>query len=218
MSNEYEEFQRAYSGGWGKVPLENKAIKTFRILGFGGLTMNDAPIQIEYIDTRESTIETTIRWSHILRHANWYYPESKYVNTPNFVLRSVAFPQRQWSKVLTNNNGYFSPPGPIRIADEVKPLIQQSVLDALDNYDNPYPSYTEALKSLEEGKAYAKAFAKRFLITMDFEAEYPLLIYKNTIVGYDDGQSVIMPASDSSLKIGGIITKITGRGITYESR
>lgn len=220
MANEYEEFYKAHVEGWGKIPLaKSGGIRTFKFIkavprDVPGI---DAalPIRIEIITARKATKELTYGLDYIKKSATWYIPESKYINTPNHVIRSVAFPQRQYSKVVTANNIYFANATGIAVdMTELSPVLKVGVLDIMDNYDKPYPSYNTALGMVTSGEVYARAFSRRFLVRLEKTSRYPLIVYKNGVVGYDDGSTIIMPAHMENLAE--IVKSVTRRGVVLQ--
>lgn len=192
MANDLDEFTNAYTGGWGKIPLQKSGgIRTFKVRGVIPLISKSGNVHIEIITSKKITKELTYSYEYVINNAIWYYPESKYVNTSNYAVRCVAYPNRQYKKTLTDTNAYFSAPTVGRLPPEIVPLLKQSILDILDNYDAPYPTYEVAYRTLCKGDALARAFAKRFLIALSPNAEFPILYYKGSAIGYDRGDLVV---------------------------
>jgi hypothetical protein len=215
MANENEEFAKSHANGWGRIPLQKSdGIRTFKVLGYGGGYEDESKVSIEIITARKVTKAITYSLKYLMTKAEWYRPESKYINVPKYVVRSVAFPQRQYSKVLTQENTYFASASPIKPPDEVQGGLQSSVLDAMDAYNTPYPTYREALEQVSSGRAYARAFSRRFFLTMDPKADYPLLVYKNGLIGYDNGDIIVCIKSATDLEE--VIRSATNKGVTFQ--
>jgi hypothetical protein len=215
MANDFEEFTRSYLGGWGKITLQKSgSIRTFRVLeDNGNIPITPEYIPIEIITARKVTKQLSYTLDYIQEKATWYYPESKYVNTPNFVVRCVAHPQRQYHKVLTLRNCYFAD----GLSTFLRPIaykLKQSVLDILDNFDSPYPDYATALELVNSGQMFARAFAKRLLVTLHPEVLYPVLVYKSSFIGFDRGDAIVLNKKSEYLHE--IITSASGKGIIYQ--
>jgi hypothetical protein len=214
MANENEEFAKSHSNGWGRIPLQKSdGIRTFKVLGWGGYG-DDSMCNIEIITARRATKAITYSLKYLMNNADWYRPESKYINTPNYVVRSVAFPQRQYIKVVTQENMYFAAASPLKPPPEVQDGLKSSVLDAMDAYNTPYPTYREAFEQVSSGRQYARAFSKRFFLTMDPKADYPLLVYKNGLIGYDNGDIIVCTKTAEDLEE--VIRSATGKGVTFQ--
>lgn len=212
MSDEYSEFVRSHLGGWGRIPLQKTGgIRTFKILQFTG----EKNVEIEIITARKATKTLKYPFDYVSQKAEWYYPESKNVNTPNYVVRSIAHPKRQYFKILTNENVYFAEAIPFKFSPELNAKLKQSVLDVLDNYSAPYPTYQSCLEQLRSGTAFARAFSKRFLITHHPDVVHPILVYKNTAIGYDSGLEIVCTPAAQNLY--DVITSVTRKAVVFQN-
>lgn len=214
MANEAEEFARSHQHGWGRIPLQKQeGNRVFRAMAFTGPN-EDSKVHLELITASKVAKETTYSLKYVMDNAVWFRPESKYVNTDNFVIRSVAFPQRQFSKVLTADNTYFSTAIPVKLPAEVEKRLCMSVLDVMQNFDKAYPTYDACYGFVTRGSALAVAFARRFLLMLHKEAEFPLLVYRNKFIGYDRGDTLVLPKSSENLS--DTLRTLTGKGVIIQ--
>jgi hypothetical protein len=214
MADEFEEYSRHYFNGWGRIKL-NGAMSTVRVLSFdaGG---GEPTARIGVINARKEFNEYKERLplGNFTRDVEWLYPESKYINTTNFVVRCAAYPSRQYSKALTTDNCYFADAIPFKFGGALGEALVPNIYDILDNYVNPYPTYSSCIEALSGGVAVARAFAKRFLVVAHPECPYPLLVHKNSLIGYDRGDVIL--CSPKAEKLADTLMDLTKKGVALQ--
>lgn len=214
MANETFEWIKSRSGGWGILPLpKSKRIRVFKVIeqNIPESCDKNYEIKISFITKKGITKSILMPISYLQEYADFYIPESKYINCDDVVVRAVATPMRQYAKVLTLDNIFFKSPFNFKLPEEVSEKISAGVSSALEHYNDPYPSYYECYRAISNGEAFSRAFNKKLMLTIKDGAAFPVIYLRDNLLGYDNGDRII--CSKSSIPWQNFLLKTTNKEV-----
>jgi len=109
-------------------------------------------------------------------------------------------PQRQWKGGFTPNVVHLETLSAIETREmslQSKPLNNTTIVNFA--YNPEYIGLSDGIKSMVSGKIFSFPLSRKFAVSQKVGSKFPVVYYKSWIVGWVDGDTVVLPKGSAHL-------------------